>query len=96
MAAKPMAVVEHPVAGASTAASPEGPADFMAARSMARLVDFTVDLLDFPMAGFTAAHFILTGFRTASFTLMNFTASGSITMASTAAQFWPQSLVGCG
>ena len=95
-AVKAMAVVELTAPGASTAAGSRAPlAGFTAAHSMARLVDFMGVLLDFPMAGFTAADFILTDFRTASFMLMNFTASGSTTMASTAPQFWPRPSVGC-
>jgi hypothetical protein len=75
-AVKAMAVVELAEPGASTAAgSTAGLVDFMAARSMAGMVDFTEDLLEFPMAGFTAV----------GFTLTDFTASGFITMASAAA-----------
>jgi len=85
-AVKAMAVVELTEPGAFTAAGfVAALADFMAARSMAGMVDFTGDLLDFPMADFTAADFILTDFRTANFTDTDFTPSGFITMASAAA-----------
>jgi hypothetical protein len=75
-AVKAMAVVELTEPGAFTAAGfVAALADFMAARSTAGMVDFAADLLDFPMAGFTAVGFMLT----------DFTASGSTTMAPTAA-----------
>ena|SRR5215471_13419371 len=61
-------------------------ADFVPAGSAADPVDFTGDLLDFLLAGFTPANF----------TLMDFTASGSIIMASAAACWWPLLLVGYG
>src|SRR6516165_4274583 len=82
-----MAAVEAMAAVGSTAVGfTAGLANFMPVGFMAGLADFTGDLLDFPMAGFTAVGFTLTDFR----------ASGSTTMASTAAASWPRYSVGCG
>jgi hypothetical protein len=63
--------------------------DFTGAGSTVRLVDFMAGLLDFPAAD-------LPDFTPVDFTLTDFTASGSTTMAFTAAWSWPLLSVGCG